>query len=64
MLVRGDRWYRKEDANIDHALNTDNDQGYVKRVETRTMTIFTEAKIKHKMARNGFRMHLPTTNNT
>ena len=36
----------------------------LKRVQTRTMTICTEAKINIKMSRNGFRMHLPKANNT
>ena len=35
-----------------------------KRVQTRTMTICTEAKINRTMARNGLRMHFPRTNNT
>jgi hypothetical protein len=28
------------------------------------MTLYTEAKINHKMVRNGLRMHLPRANNT
>ncbi len=36
----------------------------VKGVQTRTMTIYTEAKISSKMARNGLRMHLPRAYNT
>ena len=36
----------------------------VKRVQRRTMTICTEAKINREMARNGLRMHLPRANNT
>jgi hypothetical protein len=35
----------------------------MKRVQTRTMAICTEAKINWKMARNGFRMHLPRATN-
>ena len=36
----------------------------MKTVQTRTMTIYTEAEINRKMARNGLRMHLPSANNT
>jgi len=32
----------------------------LKRVQTRTMTICTEANINYKMDRNGFIMHVPT----
>ena len=35
-----------------------------KRVQTRTMTIYTEAEINLKMFRNGFRMHTPKVINT
>ena len=36
----------------------------MKRVQTHTMAIYTEAKLNRKMARNGARMHLPRANNT
>jgi hypothetical protein len=36
----------------------------VKRVQTRTMTIYTEAKINRSMFRNCSRMHRPKANNT
>jgi hypothetical protein len=39
-------------------------QHIMKRVQTRTMTVFSEAKKKYKMTRNGFRMHLPKVNHT
>ncbi len=32
---------------------------FLKRVQTRTMTIYTEAKMKRIMLRSGLRMHLP-----
>ena len=36
----------------------------VKRVKTRTTTIYTETKINIKMPRNGLRMHLPRAKTT
>ena len=39
-------------------------EGPMKRVLTRTMTIYAEAKIDRKINRNGLRMHLPRANNT
>ncbi len=36
----------------------------MKRVQTCTMTIYTEAKINRKMTRNSLKTHLPRANNT
>jgi hypothetical protein len=38
--------------------------GILKRVQTRTMTIYTEAKINRNMYRNGRRMHFPRAEDT
>ena len=36
----------------------------VEREQTRTMAIYTEAKINRKMTRNSLRIHIPRANNT
>ena len=55
---------------VDHALQRYHEEvaaallAELKRVQTRTMTIYTEVKIHIKMPRNGLRMYHPRAKTT